>query len=286
MKKLRLINSPACLFNYKAIILLHVIFITACATTPAKKFDKHALSAGLAKSVIQTKIFSLTTYSQSTLLELKSRAILNIYLGGDGTPWITPNYKSIDPTPRKRIALELMLLDQNPSIYIGRPCYHAITIKPACNSKLWTSHRYSEEVIAALLEAINSVRNPSQQLNIFGFSGGGSLAMLLAPKLINSEGNTSVNAVVTISANLDIQHWAKAHNYSPLSGSLNPIRQVLLDSKIKQFHLLGKLDKNVDATYLTNKLDNRPSTTVRVFANFGHHCCWPEIWPQFINNLK
>ena len=286
MKKLRLINSLARLFNHQALMFLTAVFITACATTPAHKFEQHALSAGLTKSVVDTKKFSLTTYSQYALAELKSGPILNIYLGGDGRPWITPNYKSVDPTSRNGIALELMLLDQTPSIYIGRPCYHAITMKPACNSKWWTSHRYSEEIIAALLEAINSVTNPSQQLNIIGFSGGGSLAMLLAPRLISYEGSTKVNAVVTISANLDIQHWAARHNYSPLSGSLNPIRQAPLDSNIKQFHFLGKLDENVDATYLTNKLDNRPSTTVRVFANFGHHCCWPEIWPQFINNLK
>ncbi|MFT5135261.1 MAG: hypothetical protein ACI9XU_000085 [Arenicella sp.] len=286
MIKLRLINSPTCQFKQKTLILLALVFITACATRPAYKFDQYALSAGLVKSVIETNNFSLTSYSRSNLLEIKSTPVLNIYLSGDGRPWITQNYKSVDPTPRKHMALDLLLLDQNSSIYVGRPCYHAISIEPVCNSKWWTSHRYSKQVITALLEAVNSLTNPSQRLNLIGFSGGGSLAMLLAPKLINPDGSSRVNAVVTISANLDTQHWAQAHNYSPLTGSLNPIQQTLLDSNIKQYHLFGKLDQNVDAAYLANKLEGRPSTTVRVFPNFGHHCCWPEIWPQFINSLK
>lgn len=90
-----------------------MVFITACATTPAYKFNQYALSAELLKSVIGTNNLSLTSYSQSNFLEIKSSPTLNIYLSGDDRPWTTQNYKSVDPTPRKHMALDLLLLDQS-----------------------------------------------------------------------------------------------------------------------------------------------------------------------------
>ena len=76
-----------------------------------------------------------------------------------------------------------MAIDTNPAIYVGRPCYHAAKKSQNCNSKWWTSNRYSGEVIEALKIAILQLSNDQQKLTIIGFSGGGTLAMLVAPHL-------------------------------------------------------------------------------------------------------
>ena len=283
--EIRLSMKRTCLKHY-ILGLACLLVMAACVTSPAANFDRYALVAGLSKSTVQTNSFSLATYSKFSLSELAAAPALHIYLGGDGTPWITPNHKSQDPTPRKNTALDLMLLDPNPSIYIGRPCYHGLANQPNCDTKWWTSHRYSTEVIEAMTQAIESISSPSRRLTILGFSGGGSLAMLITHRLSVLNDSSRILSLVTISANLDTSHWARSHNYSILYGSLNPIQQAALDNGIEQTHLLGEKDQNVNALHLHKKLIGRPSTSVQLFPDFDHHCCWQKIWPEFLDNLN
>ena len=62
-------------------------------------------------------------------------------------------------------------------------------------------------------------RGDIDRLVWLGYSGGGTLAMLLAPRF------DQTTDVVTVAANLDIDAWTDRHGYSRLSGSLNPARQ-------------------------------------------------------------
>ena len=72
--------------------------------------------------------------------------------------------------------------------------------------------------LAAALRRLVAVGGFERVL-LFGHSGGGVLAVLLAPRVPETAG------LVTVAANLDIDRWADLHGYPRLHQSLNPARQ-------------------------------------------------------------
>jgi len=133
--------------------------------------------------------------------------VLNVYLEGDGTPW---RYRTIvmpDPTPRRPLMLELMSADPSWSLYLGRPCYNGTSRDAGCDNRLWTSARYSPQVVDSMASAIRviSERHDVDEIRLFGHSGGGALAVLLTEQLSN------VKLIVTIAGNLDIDAWTDHH---------------------------------------------------------------------------
>lgn len=104
-----------------------------------------------------------------------------------------------DPGPRNPLMLKLMALDTAPAVYLGRPCYPGLSRQPPCNPALWTSGRYSPQVLASLARALQTlIRDTgSRGIVLIGHSGGGTLAMLLAARV------PDVRAVVTLAGNLD-----------------------------------------------------------------------------------
>ena len=203
---------------------------------------------------------------------------LHVYLEGDGRPWLTRYQVASDPTGQDLLALRLMARDPVASIYVGRPCYHGFATDPACGPWWWTHGRYSPEVVRTLVEAIRGILppRPPARITLIGYSGGGVLALLMAPHL---EG---VVQVITIAANLDTDAWAEYHGYSPLSGSLNPARQIPLDEGIRQLHLIGDQDARVPLASLSAYLARNPKATLRILPAFDHHCCWEEHWPDIL----
>ena len=203
---------------------------------------------------------------------------LHVYLEGDGRPWLTRYQVASDPTGQDLLALRLMARDPVASIYVGRPCYHGFATDPACGPWWWTHGRYSPEVVRTLVAAIRGILppRPPARITLIGYSGGGVLALLMAPHL---EG---VVQVITIAANLDTDAWAEYHGYSPLSGSLNPARQAPLDEGIRQLHLIGDQDARVPLASLTAYLARNPKANLRILPGFDHHCCWEEHWPDIL----
>ncbi len=203
---------------------------------------------------------------------------LHVYLEGDGRPWLTRYQVASDPTGQDLLALRLMARDPVASIYLGRPCYHGLAGDPGCQPWWWTHGRYSPEVVRTLVAAIRGILppRPPARITLIGYSGGGVLALLMAPHL---EG---VVQVITIAANLDTDAWAEYHRYSPLSGSLNPSRQAPLDEGIRQLHLIGDQDARVPLASLTAYLARNPKVTLRILPGFDHHCCWEEHWPDIL----
>jgi pimeloyl-ACP methyl ester carboxylesterase len=203
---------------------------------------------------------------------------LHVYLEGDGRPWLSRQEVAQDPTGRDLLALRLMARDPVDSIYVGRPCYHGFAADPGCQPWWWTHGRYSPEVVRSLVAAIRGIlpARPPSRIVLIGYSGGGVLAILMAPHL---EG---VSQVITIAANLDIDAWADHHGYSPLRGSLNPARQAPLDEGLRQLHLIGDQDTRVPHTSLTAYLARNPKATLRILPGFDHRCCWVEQWPDIV----
>jgi pimeloyl-ACP methyl ester carboxylesterase len=188
---------------------------------------------------------------------------------------------SSDPTPRTTLMLDLMALDSSPSAYIGRPCYFALARSPGCSPGEWTSRRYSAEVVASLEHVIRRLlaEGRYEHVVLFGHSGGGTLATLLASRM------PEVDGLVTLAANLDVAGWAALHGYTPLHGSLDPAALRRVPRGIFQVHWLGSEDDDVPPSLFAAVRPLLGDGEVRVRHGFDHACCWKEIWPTQLTEI-
>ena len=196
---------------------LFLIFITAVMTacaTPAQRMDDTATRLGYTRTTATGPVFPEVIYAHN--LSSGGR-ILHVYLGGDGSPWQHRYWGSRDPTPRNPVMLKLMALYYAPSIYLSRPCYDGYAKQAPCNPLLWTQARYSSRVVNNMAVVLRKWMKSGnfKGAMLFGYSGGGALAMLLAQHVPETRG------VVTIAGNLDTDAWADYHGYSPLTDSRN-----------------------------------------------------------------
>lgn len=275
------------LFTYKLIsillILIIPLLILGCSTA-SSSFTKKATQLGFRTLLIQGENFKHTIYKNN----INHKNILHVYLGSDGTPWFKGRYISNDATPLNPVMLRLMKMDTHPAIYLGRPCYHQHRMPDECNNTLWTNKRYSLPIVNSMVVALKhyiqqhtyNETDKNITLNLFGFSGGGTLAMLIAPRL------PQVSTVVTLAGNLDTDRWASHHGYLPLTGSLNPAKQTILSAHIQQFHLLANLDKTVPNFITKPIILKQKNTRYRVLENADHHCCWQSEWLSVLKNIN
>ncbi len=115
------------------------------------------------------------------------------------------------------------------------------------------------------------------RVTLIGFSGGGTLAMLLAPGL------PRVTRVITVAANLDTAAWTAHHGYPPLTASLNPATRPPLGPRIAQTHYLGERDSSVPPSLLAALRTRTADADWRVVPGFDHQCCWVERWPVLLD---
>ena len=258
-------------------------FIAAC-TTASIQFEQNAQKLGFRQQIVQGTPFRHTLFLNKSPKKEKPSSILHVYLGGDGTPWIQNRYPAIDPTPRQSIMLKLMQMDNVESLYLGRPCYHQTneTQNSNCRRALWTEKRYAKIVIESMAMALQSYLQKRHQpkLVLLGFSGGGTLAMLLAPYF------PETIAVVTLAGNLDIEAWTQHHHYSPLTGSLNPAKQKILASSIQQIHLWGENDQNIRDWMIKPVIKRQKRAKFIAIPNANHHCCWDQQWLNVLKKIN
>jgi hypothetical protein len=261
--------------KYRWALSACLLGLLGCAT-PAQKFTARAAQDGLLCEELKGQNFRHVVFSKVSQID-DSRA-LHLYLDGDGTPWAAPGQIALDPSARNALILELMRQDPESAVLLGRPCYYLASPDPACAPPLWTMARYSEPIVASLAIAANQIiaRHPHAEVTLIGYSGGGVLATLLAPRLAR------VTGVLTVAANLDTARWAAYHHYSPLSGSLNPAEQAPLPSAIQQLHLYGAIDRNVPQALSARFLAQQPTAQTNVLPGFDHRCCWAAQWPVLL----
>lgn len=204
---------------------------------------------------------------------------LHVYVEHDGSPWLEPARVAADPTPRSPLALELMARDAGPRLLLGRPCYFIPNADPGCGPLLWTHRRYAPEVVASMIAALRGflAEHAIARVVLIGYSGGGTLAWLMALQL------SETVAVITIAANLDIDRWAALHRYSPLSGSLNPTLLPPLPPAVVQINYAGGRDVNVTPEVMHSFAARHPEARVVTLAEFDHECCWTARWPQLLD---
>jgi len=136
---------------------------------------------------------------------------LRVYLEGDGYAWVDRYTPSSNPTPKS--PLVVAMAGKDPSLrvaYLARPCQYigSREVNTVCrDERLWTTHRYSEEILVALEDALDQlkVKLRSDRLELVGYSGGGLLVSLLAAR------RDDVDRVVTLAANLDLTAFESHH---------------------------------------------------------------------------
>jgi hypothetical protein len=256
-------------------MVLVAALLATCAT-PAERFDRRATALGFAVIGLQGTGFRHLAYVAGPL---ERSDTLHVYVEHDGTPWLDLTHPAADPTPRAPLALELMAQDAGPRLFLGRPCYFAPQAEPACAPLLWTHLRYSPEVVASMVAALRRflAQHPFRHVVLIGYSGGGTLAWLMAAHVAET------SEVVTLAANLDIDEWTRIHGYSPLAGSLDPARMAPLPPAIRQLHYVGGRDRNVPPSVVRSFARRHPEARVIELADFDHECCWIERWPELLD---
>ena len=138
--------------------------------------------------------------------------------------------------------------------YLARPCQfrNDETRCEADKQRFWGAARFAPEVIGATSAAIDAIsesvispRCAEQEiaLTVVGYSGGGTLAALVA------QHRRDVDGLVTLAANLDHDAWTTYHRVSPLTGSLSLLSSADRVVGIPQAHLRGTHDKIVPLAY-------------------------------------
>jgi pimeloyl-ACP methyl ester carboxylesterase len=208
--------------------------------------------------------------------------MLVLFVEGDGTPWDDEGARiASNPTPRVPLALKLAAETPGSVLYLGRPCYFEGEPPPPCTPSLWTSERYSSAVVSSMVAAADAFASAHgiSRVLLVGYSGGGTVAALMAPRM------RSVAGVVTIAANLDTEAWVKWHGYLPLTGSLNPFLQPPLPAGLPEWHLVGGRDVNVPYSTVQRYFERVPPASILRYPTYDHVCCWEALWPTLLQQL-
>jgi len=250
--------------------------LISCAT-PSEKFASTADRFGFSAFSIKTDRFIHQAFANFIDDSVFKYQPLHVYLDGDGTPWKNKYTIANDPTARNPLILKLMRRDPGPAILLGRPCYYGLSQTVSCHPKYWTAQRYSTTVVKSMAEALNLwlLKHNVKQLTLIGYSGGGALAVLIAPYLPQK------TSVITIAANLDVAAWSRHHGYDPLTESLNPL-DIKIPETIRQIHLQGGKDAVVPPSTVQKFLLKNPSARVLSFAQYTHQCGWVDHWPEIL----
>lgn len=258
--------------NVTALVTL-VMVMLGCASQPSD------INPDMTHSMVRGKPFTLATWHRG--LGHRTRA-LHVYIEGDGRSHVRKRL-SHDPTPRNPIGFRLANADTAPAVlYIARPCQYQPDDMPSeCHPAFWGDFRYSETVVSSIDSVINdrlqAWRGAKPPLVLVGYSGGGTLAALLADR------RSDVAGLVTVAANLDHDAWNAHHETPALSGSLNP---TALSSErlstLKQMHLAGS-DDEVVPPWLVRRFAEAhrlSADTVEVVDGFDHRSKWERLWPR------
>jgi pimeloyl-ACP methyl ester carboxylesterase len=261
------------------LILIGLLVTSSGCATSSERFDRMLSTTGFERNTVPGDPFEHLILTKNT--DGVINADLHIYIEGDGSPWIAGRWVAADPTPRKPVMLELMQLDPGPVLYLGRPCYFGL--QQNCKPENWSSGRYSKIVLNSMLAALNNALKPLKlngDIVVIGHSGGGVVAMLLAPRI------PKASMLVTLAANLDIDRWTQYHGYSPLLTSLNPATEAPLNTQIAQLHLVGESDSNVPIQLMQPVVDKQANAHLLRYQGYDHNCCWAEIWPNILDRLQ
>lgn len=257
-----------------------LIICTACARfDPALRkshAEQFAKQSGFTMSYLSSGQFDVWSGQRLSGTIIGS---LVFYIEGDGLAFRRRNRPSEDPTPIDYFTLQLAAQDPADSvIYLARPCqFLSFEQLRQCEQKYWTSHRYAEEVIAAYDQILDDLQRQTvyQKLILVGYSGGGTIAALLAGR------RDDVHSLITLAANLDLQEWTQHHRLSPMEYSLNAADFSQDLTGVAQWHWVGADDEIVPPRVVESYIDNfngQENIRFQVIPDYNHRCCWLDDW--------
>ncbi len=277
--------------KFKSIIFYISIFalslqLFACA--PAKYGKAYvqgeiqaAQSAhGFVVQTIPTSTFTLYSLVRAAKGEADT---LHVYIEGDGFAWVTRTRPSSNPTPTEATALHVAQKDpsENTVVYLARPCQYVTGAeRQMCSQKFWTGGRFAPEVISATNQAINVLKAQVQakQVVLIGYSGGGSVAALVAAQ------RNDVAFLGSFAGNLDVDAWTTWHKITPLRASLKPLDVVDRIANIPQRHLLSHDDAIIPPA--VNERFCKALAKAEYCQNISdieHGGAWENVWNYTYN---
>lgn len=282
---------------FMALAGVGVLALVGCAGHPdasARTHNAHVLTAqhGWRGHNVPAQNFTLQSFGPAQIYG----GTLRVYIEGDGLAWVNRHTPSTNPTPREPLALKLALADKTGiGVYLGRPCQYFESSSGACqHNKWWTSHRFSPEVVASYVEAIDYLKRyyNAHKVELVGFSGGGVVAALVAAKRTEM-GRADVGRIITVAAPLDTKKWVEHHKISVMAGSLNAADIASEISHIPQIHMAGGKDAivpiHVLEAYKIRAHDRGVGMAargapirIREIKGYEHICCWAEGWGDLL----
>jgi len=269
-------------FHLSAILLL----LAGCVTVPTveerrQSVDEIARHSGWHAAILPTTPYPLQAFMPTPI---KPGDTLSIYIEGDGLAWRSRRRISKNPTPINPMALRLAIQDPHAAAYLARPCQY-VSDRTGCNPSLWTSARFSSNVVVAMNQAIDSLKKQfsAKLVRLIGYSGGGGVAALVAAR------RDDVSQLITVAGNLDHVAWTRHHKISPLFQSLNPADAWQQLKNIPQVHFVGENDRIIGRFVAESYADRFPSAhrpSIKTVKKTDHHCCWPEKWPALLRSAQ
>ncbi len=266
-----------------AAFLLLLLLLSACATSESFGGSRRAViewsrPQGFADVSLTTGGFQLLA-----LIRGGRSDKVSIYIEGDGAAWPSAFSPPADPTPQKPIALALAAADHSgTTVYLGRPCqYLDKAALRSCDSAYWIERRFAPEVVAAYDDALTRFkrRAGAKSFRLFGYSGGGVLATLLAAQ------REDVELLVTVAAPLALGKWAAWHDVSPLGASLDPAELGENVRLPRSVHFVGADDRIVPLAIVESFIRRKGGRIERV-PGFDHGCCWARDWATLLRRAK
>ncbi|MCK5892852.1 MAG: hypothetical protein KAG53_00255 [Endozoicomonadaceae bacterium] len=255
-----------------------IILTGGCATPPNHQamIIHLAQSLNASSEVLDTRYFPLQTFQALS----RSNSTLRVYIEGDGQAWISRYRASQDPIPYELTLSELMHQDTySERVYLARPCQFVWS--EYCEIPVWTSLRYSQPMVDALNEALDKlkIKGPYQHIELIGFSGGGTLALLLAA------GREDVTSVRTVAGNLSPHFVNRFHGVSATPDSLDPTNFSTTLATIPQLHFIGGKDSIITSDVYDNYrsfFSQKQCLLYYVNPDAGHHSKWKDSWLELL----
>ncbi len=260
-------------FKCPILCCLLLFLFSACSNLHNDAPLQQAAAHGFQRIDIQTGEFPLLSLQHLQ----EPTGLIRIYIEGDGQAWKTRRIPSDDPTPNEPLALELALADAAPNVvYLARPCQYIKSA--ACQPEIWTNAKYSDSVINSMVAAVKQIAG-DHPIELVGYSGGGTIALLVAAQL------PQVTSIRTVAGNLDPAAHVALHGLAPLTGSHNPNEFAERLSKIPQLHFVGAEDDNVPVTIAESyqqQLGNTHCSKIIDVMSATHSTSWVEYWAALL----
>ncbi|MBU6381253.1 MAG: hypothetical protein KGR21_02505 [Proteobacteria bacterium] len=237
---------------------------------------------------------------------------LIVIIESDGASWRLDGYQAPpNPTPRSPMGLQMAM--QSPArdrvLYLARPCQFQIddqTHDQRCkDNRWWTDWRFHPQIVdrfKAAVVAQQALHGKDSLLIFAGFSGGGTLATLLAmtfqsDKLITHDPDQvpglkpiplpSVTeaplCLITLASPLDLNQWAGHHRLTSFTDvpSGQQIAEAL--SSISSLHAYGDRDRKVPLESAGRFLSaENLRQRVHRFTEQSHDARWISVWPRLL----